>query len=69
MGPVAKAAPRSLTETDDELHVSAELPGVDEMDVEVTLADDTLIIEGEKKTAHEKTKNDCRTIQRSYGGF
>src|ERR1700687_5291384 len=43
-------APRSeVSETEKELHVTAELPGIDPKDVEVTLADDVLTIRGEKQ--------------------
>ena len=48
-------APRlDVSETDSELDIDAELPGVDEKDIEVTLAGDTLTIRGERKNEHEQ---------------
>jgi HSP20 family protein len=38
-----------LSEVDDEIKVVAELPGLEERDVEVTLADGVLTLKGEKK--------------------
>ena len=43
-----------VSETDKELVVTAELPGLDEKDFEVTLAGDVLTIRGEKKAEHEQ---------------
>ena len=42
-----------LSETDSELKVSAELPGLDEKDVEVELTNGILVIKGERKTELE----------------
>src|SRR5512144_257233 len=38
-----------ISEKDDEIVVSAELPGLDEEDVDVTLTDNVLLVRGEKK--------------------
>jgi HSP20 family protein len=63
-------APRvDLKETESEIQVTAELPGVDEKDVEVTLADDVLTIKGEKKVEKEETKKDYYLMERAYGSF
>jgi HSP20 family protein len=63
-------APRvDLKETESEIQVTAELPGVDEKDVEVTLADDVLTIKGEKKSEKEEQKKDYYLMERSYGAF
>ena len=43
-----------IDETDKELVVTAELPGVSDKDVEVSLAGDILTIRGEKKAEHER---------------
>ena len=44
------AVPRiDVSETDQDLKVFVELPGVDQNDVEITLTDDVLTIRGEKK--------------------
>lgn len=59
----------NVAETEKEISVSAELPGVAEKDVEVTIEKDTLTIKGEKKEEkEEKGKNYYRT-ERSFGSF
>jgi HSP20 family protein len=60
-----------VSESDNEYEVTAELPGIDEKDVEVTLADNVLTIRGEKKVEREerdKGKN-YYLSERSFGSF
>jgi HSP20 family protein len=56
-------------ETAKGLEVTAELPGVEEKDVDVTIANGALTIRGEKK--HESDRDDAgyRLTERSYGSF
>ena len=73
-GPPATAgtavAPRiDVSETDTEIKIEAELPGVDEKDVEVVLSDGRLTIKGEKKQEKEEKKKDYHLVERSYGSF
>jgi HSP20 family protein len=68
----AVAVPKiDVKETDKGIEVSAELPGVDEKDIELELDDDVLTIKGEKKL--EKEEKDEKTgyhlMERSYGSF
>src|SRR3954470_12266656 len=64
------AVPRiDVSETDQDLKVVAELPGVDQNDVEITLSDDVLTIRGEKKVAHENQQQNYHVMERSYGSF
>lgn len=60
-----------VAETDTEIEITAELPGMEQKDVEVTLEDDVLTIHGEKKAeTEEKDKNkNYRITERSYGSF
>lgn len=58
-----------VAETDDDIQLSVELPGVDEKDVEVSLADGVLTITGEKKAETEKKGKSFHRIERSYGAF
>lgn len=58
-----------LSETDNEVRITAELPGLDEKDVEVTLLDNVLTLKGEKKEEHEEEKEDHYHSERSYGFF
>jgi len=58
-----------VTETDKNYQVSAELPGLDKNDINVSLDHNNLTISGEKKTEKEdKSQNYYRT-ERSYGSF
>ena len=50
---MAMAPKIDVSETDNEIQVTAELPGIDQNDVQVLLEDDRLIIRGEKKEERE----------------
>lgn len=56
-------------ETDSEVVVKAELPGVKKEDVEVTLKDNHLIIKGEKKEEREEKTETVHRVERVYGRF
>lgn len=58
-----------VSETENEIKVMAELPGVDEKDVDVTLTEDLLTIRGEKKRQEERKDENYHMVERSYGGF
>jgi HSP20 family protein len=58
-----------LKENDKSIQVQAELPGVNEKDVEVTYANGVLSIKGEKKVEKEEGKAGYHVSERSYGSF
>jgi HSP20 family protein len=58
-----------VAETDKEIVVTAELPGLDEKDLQVTLAGDVLTIKGEKKTEREQKNGGAHYIERHFGAF
>lgn len=58
-----------VAETDTDITISAELAGMDEKDVEITVHDDVLTIKGEKKTEHEEKEGERFLTERSYGSF
>jgi HSP20 family protein len=58
-----------VAETDKEIEVTAELPGLEEKDVQVNVADNVLTIKGEKKSEKEQKDKDYRMFERSYGSF
>ena len=58
-----------VAETVNELTIAAELPGIDEQDVEVTLRDGVLTIKGEKKAETETKRKTYHLVERSYGSF
>lgn len=66
----AMLTPRiDISESKDGIDVIAELPGVDEKDIDVTLADDVLTISGEKKNERDEKDKNWHVIERSYGSF
>ena len=58
-----------ITETDNNFLITAELPGLDEKNVDLTLDDGTLTINGEKKTETENAQGEFYSRERSYGKF
>jgi HSP20 family protein len=58
-----------LAETDDQLVLSADLPGLDKDDVSIEIKDGVLTVSGERKAEHEETKNGYHRVERAYGGF
>jgi len=58
-----------VTETDKQIEITAELPGLEEKDVQVNLADNVLTIRGEKKEEKEEKDKTYRLVERSYGSF
>lgn len=58
-----------VTETDKEIEITAELPGLQEKDVQVNVGDNVLTIKGEKKAEKEEKDKNYRLYERSYGSF
>jgi HSP20 family protein len=58
-----------VAETDKEVKVSAELPGMDEQDLTVELNEAALTICGEKKAEHEDKGRNWYTKETTYGSF
>jgi HSP20 family protein len=58
-----------VVETDKDIELTVELPGLEPKDVEVNLADDVLTIRGEKKAEKEEKDKNYRLVERSYGSF
>ncbi len=58
-----------VTETEKEFEITAELPGLEEKDVQVNVADNVLTIKGEKKAAKEEKDKNYHVYERSYGSF
>ena len=57
------------TETDKDYQIAAELPGMTEKDVEVTLANGMLTVKGAKNETKEEHKKDYLMSERRYGSF
>ena len=58
-----------VAETDKAVEVTAELPGVDEKDIDVSVTDNILTIKAEKKSQRDEKGKDFRIVERSYGKF
>jgi len=64
------AAPAvDVAETDKSYEITAELPGLDEKNVEVKFADGVLTIKGEKREEKEEKKKDYYLSERNFGSF
>jgi len=68
-GEVALTPHVDVSETADEVRICAELPGVKEEDIDVTLNDDVLTIRGDKKFERKDDKENYHFMERSYGSF
>ncbi|MGO9484089.1 MAG: Hsp20/alpha crystallin family protein [Rhodomicrobium sp.] len=56
-------------EKDDAFEVTADLPGVDEKNIEVKLSGDVLTIRGEREERKEEKKKDYYISERQFGAF
>ncbi|HEY2183477.1 MAG TPA: Hsp20/alpha crystallin family protein [Xanthobacteraceae bacterium] len=70
LGRTQELTPRmDVAETENEVELTAELPGLEEKDVEVKVVDNVLTITGEKKAEREEKEKNYRMFERSYGSF
>lgn len=58
-----------VAEDDKAYHITAELPGMSEKDIEVSLSGDTLTIKGEKRDEKEEKAKNYHVSERHYGSF
>ncbi|HEV2301346.1 MAG TPA: Hsp20/alpha crystallin family protein [Stellaceae bacterium] len=63
------APPIEIGEDDKAYKITAELPGLDAKDVEVTISGDTLVLKGEKRQGKEERGKNTYMSERSYGAF
>src|SRR5262249_19662077 len=66
---VPLAAHMDVKETDKEIVVEAELPGIDDKDISLSLQDGILTIKGEKKLERDEETENYRMMERRYGSF
>ena len=66
----ASFTPRvDVEENEKEVRVTAELPGMDAKDIDISIHRDVLTLRGEKSSEHEEKKGQYHRIERSYGSF
>jgi HSP20 family protein len=58
-----------LVETDDHFVLSADLPGLDENDINIEVEDNVLTVSGERKAETEHRKEGYYRVERSFGQF
>src|SRR5215211_927797 len=58
-----------ISERKDAYLVTVELPGVDTDDLEITLEDGLLTIQGERHFAHDSSEQQFHRVERRYGAF
>jgi HSP20 family protein len=66
---VGMAPAIDIAEKDKAYEVTAELPGLDEKDIDVTVSDNVLSIKGEKKEEKEEKEKNYYLSERRYGAF
>jgi HSP20 family protein len=67
---LATWAPTSdILETKDEIVIKAELPGIDEKNIDIEIENGVLSIKGERKAEKDVEEKGYRRIERSYGSF
>jgi HSP20 family protein len=65
----ANAPAVDIAENKDGIEITAELPGVDAKDINISLDGNRLIISGEKKSETAQKDKDWQLVERSYGAF
>ena len=59
----------NMTETEDEVVVTAEVPGLDRGDIELTITPEGLVIRGEKRAERQEKRRDVHVSEVRYGAF
>lgn len=58
-----------IFESDDEISVTVEIPGMEKEDVTVSIQDNVLTLKGEKKQDTESKDKNFHRVERAYGSF
>jgi HSP20 family protein len=69
LAPSTWAPSVDIYETENELVLTAEVPGIAEKDIEIRIEDNTLQLRGERKFEKEAKEENYHRIERSYGAF
>ena len=66
---ISWAPPLDIEETENEITVRAEIPGMKKEDIKISLTGDTLCISGERRHEQEQKGKTYHRIERAYGRF
>jgi HSP20 family protein len=58
-----------VAETDKEIELTVELPGLEQKDVDISVTENVLTIRGEKKAEAERSDKNFHVVERVYGTF
>jgi HSP20 family protein len=58
-----------LVESEDQIVLRADLPGMSEEDVEIEIKDGVLTVSGERKAEHERKGEGFHRVERAFGRF
>src|SRR5215210_4447359 len=58
-----------LLETEDHLVLRADLPGLEQDDVNIEVKDGVLTVSGERKAEHEESADGFYRVERAFGSF
>lgn len=58
-----------ISETEDEFVITAEIPGAKKEDLKVTVKDNVLTLQGEKRQEKETKEADYHVVERRFGSF
>ena len=58
-----------IRETDNEVVVKAEIPGMEQKDINISIKDSVLTLKGEKKQEKEEKEANYHRVERTYGSF
>lgn len=67
--PALSAPAVNVSESEKAYTITAELPGIQEKDVEISITDNSIQIKGEKEVSNEEKQNGFISMERSYGSF
>ena len=59
----------NISEDDKNITVEAEMPGMESKDIDISLQNNMLVLQGEKKFEDERNQGNYQRIERSYGAF
>jgi len=63
------APPLDMVETDADIEVMVDVPGMEAKDIHVTVRDNLLILRGEKRTEKERKDEKSYRMERTFGAF